>query len=528
MASKQTRSRQRRTAAPSRSHTGPRVLSAATIAAAVLYPPVTAQAGVPVHTGLPAMPAAAAQAPCLPGTVTAGDQAIADQLRPSMNGPRLGASVNGRSIACARAIIGTVQARGLGPRAAIIAVTTAIAESTLHNHAVAYDHDSLGLFQQRPSQGWGRPDQLVDPEYATNAFLSSMLRKYPGDSWMTGDIGAICQTVQRSAYPLAYTPEAHDAQLIVAKLWTVAPSVPAAPAPAAPAPATAPAVPSGPYQKALVATGTELGALDGRTDLALADWNDDKRPDLILVKGASAATGRTEVRIMDGATDFATLLLTRSTALEATDDRHAYAITDWNGDSRPDLVVVQRSGTASGHTEVSILDGASAFRQLLLKQAGTALTATDDRHRFAVTDWNGDSRPDLVVIQTSGTAGNKIQVQVLDGASNFQRHLTPTIVTTEAANPDHRVAVTDYNNDRRPDLVVMQASVTADGRTRLTVLDGAANLQRRLAGADTAPGVSAHLDLLITDWNTDRRPDLMMVQKTGTASGRTELVVLGG
>jgi hypothetical protein len=509
MASKHHKPRQRR----------PRVLSAATLAAAVLYPPAAAQAAGPATTAL----APAAQAPCRPGTVTAADQAIADQLRPSMTGPRLGASVNGRSIACARAIVSTVQARGLGPRAAVIAVTTAIAESTLHNHTVAYDHDSLGLFQQRPSQGWGRPDQLVDPVYATNAFLTSMLRKYPGDRWMSGDIGAICQAVQRSAYPGAYTPEAHDAQLIVGQLW----SRPAN-EPVAPAPTSAPVVPSGPYQKALVAAGTELGALAGRNELALTDWNADGRPDLMLVNGSSAATGRTEVRVMDGATNFATLLLTRSTALDATDSRHVYAVTDWNGDKRPDLVVVQRSGTASGRTEVSILDGASAFRTLLLTQTGTVLGATDDRYRFAVADWNGDSRPDLVVIQTSGTASKKMEVQVLDGASNLQRHLTPTTVTAEPASTENRVTVTDFNNDRHPDLVVMRASVTADGRTQLRVLDGARNLQRPLTEAGTAPGVSAHLDLLVTDWNADHRPDLMMVQKTGTASGRTELVVLGG
>jgi hypothetical protein len=521
MASKQARSRQRRRATTSiRRGAAPRVLSAATIAAAVLYP-AAAHAAPPVFT---TRLAAAPLAPCGTGVVTAADRAIAERLRPSMTGPRLGSAVSGRSIACARVIVGTVQARGLGPRAAVIAVTTAIAESTLKNHTVAYDHDSIGLFQQRPSQGWGRPAQLADVEYATNAFLSSMLRKYPGDSWMTGDIGAICQRVQRSAYPGAYTPEAHDAQLIVAQLWggRVTPE----PIPAAPAPKT-PAAPSGPYQKALIMAGTELGALTGRSDLVLADWNADKHPDLILVRGSGTDTGRAEVRIMDGASNFAGLLLTTSTAIAATENPQAYAVTDWNGDNRPDLLVVRKSGTAGAPTDVVVLDGASSFRQVLT-QTATPLTATDDRHRFAVADWNGDNRPDLVVTQTSGTASGKMEVQVLDGASNFQRPLSPVIVTAEPANTDHRVDVTDFDNDRRPDLVVIQTSLTADGKTQVRVLDGAANLQRQQARTDTAPGVSAHLDVLVTEWNGDRRPDLMMVQRTGTASGRTELVILGG
>ena len=164
----------------------------------------------------------AAQIPfaaCVPGGPSSGDAAVADQLRPAMNGPRLGHAVNAYTISCARAIVQTTRARGLDQRAAVIAVTTAITESTLHNYTQPVDHDSLGLFQQRPSQGWGSPGQLVDPVYASNAFLTAMLRKYPGNGWMTGDIGAICQRVQVSADPGAYAPEVHDAQLITSALW---------------------------------------------------------------------------------------------------------------------------------------------------------------------------------------------------------------------------------------------------------------------------------------------------------------------
>ncbi|MEU8661295.1 FG-GAP repeat domain-containing protein [Actinoplanes philippinensis] len=490
-----------------------------TLAAAAWFAPLPAFAGVPV-----AAPAGA-QAPCLPGVTTAADRVVAAELRPAMNGPRLGPALSARHVSCARAIIDAVKARGLTPRAAVIAVTTAIAESTLNNHMVALDHDSLGLFQQRPSQGWGRPDQVVDPVYATNAFLTSMLRKYPGDSWMSGDIGAICQAVQRSAFPAAYGREAHDAELIVERLWA-RPVPPSTPAPGTSATTAAPA-PTGPFQKALAVAGTQLGPLDGRHELALADWNGDGRPDLFVVKGTATATGKTEVRIMDGATSFSALLLDRATALGATDDRHDYTVTDWDGDKRPDLVVVQRSGTASGRTEVTVLDGASAFRRQLL-HAVTGLAATDQRFRFAVTDFNGDARPDLVAVQTSGAADGRMQVQTFDGASDFQRALTPPAALPEPASTEHRVLVADVDNDRHPDVVVVHESGTADGKTHVRAYDGAEKFQPLLLDADTAPGASAHLDMLVIDWNGDKRADLMMVQKTGAASGRTEMVVLGG
>ena len=158
--------------------------------------------------------------PCSPNGTGPADTATADRLRPRMNGPRLGRRIAGQHVCCARVIVTTTKGRGLPPRAAVIAVTTAIAESTLNNYIEAVDHDSLGLFQQRPSMGWGTPAQLTDPVYATNAFLNAMLRKYPDNRWMTGDIGAICQKVQVSAVPDAYGKEVHDAQLIVEALWT--------------------------------------------------------------------------------------------------------------------------------------------------------------------------------------------------------------------------------------------------------------------------------------------------------------------
>jgi hypothetical protein len=192
-----------------------------TLGLAVIAGAATAATPTP-QTDLAVGQLAAAAIPftaCVPGGPTSGDTAIADQLRPAMNGPRLGRSLTAYSISCARAIVQTTRARGLDQRAAVIAVTTAITESSLHNYTQPVDHDSLGLFQQRPSQGWGTPSQLIDPGYATNAFLNAMLRKYPGNRWMTGDIGAICQQVQGSADPGAYALEVHDAQLITGALW---------------------------------------------------------------------------------------------------------------------------------------------------------------------------------------------------------------------------------------------------------------------------------------------------------------------
>ncbi|WP_127573533.1 hypothetical protein [Georgenia faecalis] len=90
--------------------------------------------------------------------------------------------------------------RELPARAASIAIATAVQESKLRN--IDYgDRDSLGLFQQRPSQGWGTPEQVMDPVYATNAFYDGLVAV---QGYEALPITEAAQQVQRSAYPDAY------------------------------------------------------------------------------------------------------------------------------------------------------------------------------------------------------------------------------------------------------------------------------------------------------------------------------------
>ena len=502
------------------------VLCTAALAVGSLSLPVSAQAAPGV------LKAAIPSASCQPGGVTAADRAIAEALRPAMTGQRLGRAVNGYNISCARAIVRHVLSRGLPARAAVIAVTTAIAESTLHNYTLAVDHDSLGLFQQRPSMGWGRPDQLLDPAFATGAFLDKLIRSYPADRWMAGDIGQISQRVQVSRYPAAYGPEANDARLIVSQLWTssgtsASTSAPAT-QPAAPKKA-APKKPAGPFSKALLKTVPGLpGTFDDRHQVLLADWNADGHPDLVVVQQSGTTSGATEVRVVSGANDFQPLLLHTAIPLGPTDNRYEFSMADWNFDGRPDLVVTQKAGTASGRTEVRVLDGASFLRRYL-QETATVLGPTDACHAFSAADWNADGRPDLAVVQKCGTASGRTEVRVLDGASNLQRYLQESVTPLGPTDARHTVSVADWNGDLYLDLVVTQKSGTKTDRTVLQVLDGAAQYKRLLGKPATAHvATDERHSLVVVDWNRDGRLDLMVVQRWGTAAGRTEAQILAG
>ncbi|WP_229890899.1 peptidase M23 [Streptomyces mashuensis] len=102
-------------------------------------------------------------------------------------------------------------------RATLIALMTALTESQLDNIDKG-DRDSLGLFQQRPSSGWGTREQILDPKYAAKMFF------FGGDSgdppgladirWETMSLNDAAQAVQRSGFPNAYAPKETQARSI--------------------------------------------------------------------------------------------------------------------------------------------------------------------------------------------------------------------------------------------------------------------------------------------------------------------------
>ncbi|WP_282071530.1 hypothetical protein [Janibacter hoylei] len=163
--------------------------------------------------------------------------------------------------------------RGLPARAGTIAIATAIQESKLHNLSYG-DRDSVGLFQQRPSQGWGTEAQLQDPVYATNAFYDALVKV---DGWQDMVITEIAQEVQRSGYPEAYADHEQEGRTIASAL-----------------------------------SGHSPGGLVCRLDGPEAAGRPDR-----LVAAITEQTGQTATA--DG----------QSVTVEATDERHGWAVGAW-------------------------------------------------------------------------------------------------------------------------------------------------------------------------------------------------------
>jgi hypothetical protein len=142
-----------------------------------------------------------------------------DLLRPSPTGCSLVAEegrvhLSAEQTANAATIAAVGIRDGMDERAVAVAITTAMQESELVN--VDYGHDdSLGLFQQRPSMGWGTEEEVQDPVYASYKFYEKLRRT---DGWQDMTLAEASQAVQVSAYPDLYRQWETDATVIAAVL----------------------------------------------------------------------------------------------------------------------------------------------------------------------------------------------------------------------------------------------------------------------------------------------------------------------
>lgn len=147
-----------------------------------------------------------------------GDKGIGPLLPPK---EQCTATVNGTTVELdleqaesAAIIAGVAVRRGLPARAATIALATAYQESGLRNLAHG-DRDSLGLFQQRPSQGWGTATQVRDPHYAAGKFYDALVKV---KNYQTLAVTVAADRVQRSAFPNAYADHEADARVLASAL----------------------------------------------------------------------------------------------------------------------------------------------------------------------------------------------------------------------------------------------------------------------------------------------------------------------
>jgi hypothetical protein len=290
------------------------------------------------------------------------------------------------------------------------------------------------------------------------------------------------------------------------------------------------------FQTFVLETGTPLEQTGANWSFDAADYNGEGTPDTFNIKRYNTGSGNTEVHILSGSSNFqAPWLLQTATPLGPTVPNHySFVVADWNGGGKPDLIAIQMQATFSNRTEVHILSGESNYQQWLLLMKPTALGPTDSTNwAFSVGDWNLDGKPDIWAIQKQRTGTGTTEVHILSGASDFTTYLLNTGTNLPLTSTNHVFEVGNYNVAGKPDLFDIQMSLTGSGKTEVHILDGlnlSGPVGTRLLDIATpyGPTDSTNWAFPVADWTRDTVPDLIVLQRQGTATNSTEVHVLGG
>jgi hypothetical protein len=147
--------------------------------------------------------------------------ALTRSVPPVASGPPCTATVDGQTFTLeldqagnATTIAAVGKREGMADHAVTIALATAMQESHLRNLGYG-DRDSLGLFQQRPSQGWGTKAEIMDPSHAARAFYAKLVDV---SGWQTLDVTDAAQQVQHSGLPTAYAQWEAEARVLAQAL----------------------------------------------------------------------------------------------------------------------------------------------------------------------------------------------------------------------------------------------------------------------------------------------------------------------
>jgi hypothetical protein len=185
-----------------------------------------------------------------------------------------------------------------------------------------------------------------------------------------------------------------------------------------------------PYSTFVLQTGTPIDATDGAANFhwAVGDYNGDGIPDLFGIKTTNTGSGKVEVHVLDGATNYQPFLLHTPTMLDQTDGASKFRLlaAPLNRAGIADVFGLKVKATASGRLEVQVLDDLGDFKSFAL-QTPTPIDATDAATNFhwAVDDFDQDGVSDLYAIKTTATGTGKVEVHVLAGMGPPLHAATP-------------------------------------------------------------------------------------------------------
>jgi hypothetical protein len=233
-------------------------------------------------------------------------------------------------------------------------------------------------------------------------------------------------------------------------------------------------------------------------EFGVADFNKDGKYDVYALQKANTSSGKMELHILNGAISYQSCLYEGTIPLPATQspDQWSVGVEFFNTDLYPDLYLMQKTNTSSGKMELHILDGATNYQSFLFEGASSlTIGGNPTDWSLAVGNaWGGTGgiahKPNVFAVQKANTSSGKMEVNILNGDASYQGSITQLVTPMGMiGNGSQRsVGIVDYFRAGYDDLYVIDVSTSST----IQVLSGQNSYQSSLLPGQAFPPPSPY------------------------------------
>ncbi len=288
-----------------------------------------------------------------------------------------------------------------------------------------------------------------------------------------------------------------------------------------------------PYQNKLLINKATTFNCETNGTWTMAYYDKYILPDLVYIKTQNTQTGKVEVHIASGRSGYQDRILEIPTTFNC-ESNGTWLMAYYDNDDIPDLVYIKTQNTQTGKVEVHIASGSSNYQQRILEIPTTF--NCESNGTWLMTYYDDDDIPDLVYIKTQYAQSGKVEVHIASGCSNYQTRILE-VPTTFGYEYGGTWLMDFYDDDGIPDLVFIKTNYPETLSVEVHVASGNSKYLNRILetgtniynGMDIFYGVALPSEWvwLMTYYDDDYIPDLVFIQTTGTTSGKVEVSING-